>query len=436
MPLDVLLLLAVAMPPGSQPSAAGLDGRPEHRIDWIRDDFPAALADARRNRRPVFVDVWASWCHTCISMQNFVLVDDNLQSVRTSYTWLALDFDQPVNTAFFEKFPVNAVPTLFIIDGEGAVLRRRIGAGRLEEILEFLAPGRATDPLAQAEALLASGKHRAAYRAFARLLPRSAKTTDARRVRLWAGLIESLWGYDKAECARLGRRALDAIPPSGGSIEAFGILESCIAALPLRRRRALETAMQARLEAWANDPNLPVSTDDRSTLLGLLVDVSASRGDLKAKRTYLLRRRVVLEEAAAAATTAASRATYDDHRMEVYMQLKELPRAVRMLEASEAAQPEDFNHPWRLAKVYLAQQNIRQGLAAVERALEHGYGGRKIRLYSTKLDLLIADERWAEARATVAAARRELERWPRHQVRPSWRREFEERASKVASRPG
>src|SRR5688500_17030216 len=47
-------------------------------LSVIDDDIPAALAEARATGKLLFVEAWAAWCHTCISMKNYVLPDPSL----------------------------------------------------------------------------------------------------------------------------------------------------------------------------------------------------------------------------------------------------------------------------------------------------------------------------------------------------------------------
>ena len=50
-----------------------------------------AKARAAREHKPIFVDAWAPWCHTCLSMRSFVLSDPSLRPFYDRFVWLALD---------------------------------------------------------------------------------------------------------------------------------------------------------------------------------------------------------------------------------------------------------------------------------------------------------------------------------------------------------
>ena len=63
-----------AAPASPSPSCA--KAKPEGPLAWIADDYPAALACAKQRKVPIVVDLWAPWCHTCLSMQRFVSPGD------------------------------------------------------------------------------------------------------------------------------------------------------------------------------------------------------------------------------------------------------------------------------------------------------------------------------------------------------------------------
>ena len=51
----------------------GASGDPGSGIRFLSDDFPGALARARASGKPLFVDAWAPWCHSCVSMKSYVI---------------------------------------------------------------------------------------------------------------------------------------------------------------------------------------------------------------------------------------------------------------------------------------------------------------------------------------------------------------------------
>ena len=36
---------------------------------FIEDDFAKALKTAKKDKKLLFVDAWAPWCHTCVAMR-------------------------------------------------------------------------------------------------------------------------------------------------------------------------------------------------------------------------------------------------------------------------------------------------------------------------------------------------------------------------------
>src|SRR5205823_13303440 len=103
-------------------------------IEFVEDDYPKALALARQQQKPVLVDTWASWCHTCLSMKRFVFPDPGLRPVKDAVVWLAIDSENPKNNDFPDRFPLDAWPTFLIIEPRAErVVRRWIDAASVND---------------------------------------------------------------------------------------------------------------------------------------------------------------------------------------------------------------------------------------------------------------------------------------------------------------
>ena len=101
---------------------------PKHGVVFIENDFPGAVAKARAEGKPLFVDAWAPWCHTCRSMQAYVFPDPALAPMADRFVWLSLDTERESSAGFLEKYPVEAWPSLYVIDpANGEVALRWLG---------------------------------------------------------------------------------------------------------------------------------------------------------------------------------------------------------------------------------------------------------------------------------------------------------------------
>src|SRR5438067_5501079 len=85
-------------------------------LRFIEDDYAGAVTRARSEHKPIISDIWASWCHTCLSMQRYVFPDPGLRPVADQVVWLAIDSENPRNKEFVDKFPLDAWPTFLVIN--------------------------------------------------------------------------------------------------------------------------------------------------------------------------------------------------------------------------------------------------------------------------------------------------------------------------------
>lgn len=397
-------------------------GAPSASIRFIADDYPAAEKRALAEKKLIAVDVWATWCHSCLSMKNFVLTDPELGKLADTHVWLALDYDLEKNAGFLQSYPVDVFPTFLVVDPAAQrVVSRWAGSGSVEEMLRFFAEAgqRDTSPLQAGRRAMALRKYEEAQALFTAAL--ASERSPGLRTEILSAAIEAASRVDPERCLALGRDHLLEIETTAPGMDFVAMFAGCVAGVKdAEQKRALWSSIRDRLIAAQKAGLGRLSPDDRSTIYDTLTNAHRALGDAKAATGVVEAHLRELEAAAREAKTAEARATFDAYRLACYLDLKRYAEAEKMLTASEKALPSDFNPPWRLAVLYHAQGKSEAGLAAIERALTRGYGPRRARLHTTKIDLLLQKKDYAGALTAIQAARQDLARLDPALIRKAW----------------
>ncbi len=393
------------------------------RLPWVHNDWAAAEKAAAASGKLVAVDVWATWCHTCLSMKNFVLEEKPLEAVAGQHVWLSLDYDQEKNAEFFRIFPVSSFPTFLVVDPKAKqVVARWVGSGTAEEMAGFFkgAKRESEDALSRGGRALARGDHLAAREIFETALAK--KPLDrGEETKLLGGLIEALWKLDPKACVERGLSAVERSEDTAPGLDAVALVTDCVLNGPEEKKKEALLKIRARLEKTISSPAMgALAIDDQSATYSTLADVLDGLGEVAQGDAVTEKRLAVLEAAATKTSTPKDRATFDAHRVECYLRLKRYEVPEKMLLASEKDFPKDFNPPARLALIYRAKKDYAAAEKAVDRALALGYGPRKMRLHSTKIDILIDAGKLAEAKKAIAAARADIAKMDAALVKPSW----------------
>jgi tetratricopeptide (TPR) repeat protein len=411
--VGLLLSSSVRCVPARKSPAGG--GAPA--IAFIEDDYPRALAEARARKLPLFVDAWAPWCHTCLSLRAYVLPDPGLRRFGGRFVWLSIDTERDSNAPAVDKLDVHVLPTLFVIDpaneervvawpgsltaselagwlddAETAFRRRDLGGAAEQELLSghrASAAGRLDDAIAA---------YRAAIAASPPGWPKRSVAVDA--------LVTRLSDAQRlAECVTV---AAEEAPHLAAGTALADVLRSgmtCADALPADAREPGRRLDLARLgERVAADPSQPILADDRSDLYDYVVEAFRGSGQVDEAASVARAWVAFLETEARRAPTPRERTVFDAHRLLAYRAIGEPERAISMLEASERDFPDDYNPPARLATAYLDMKRYDEALAAVKRALVRAYGPRKLRIWSIEADILQAQSNIEGARSVLREA--------------------------------
>jgi tetratricopeptide (TPR) repeat protein len=404
--LTALAALAVLTAAPSHTSSAA----PPSGIVFLEDDYRGALAKAKAAGKPLFLDSWATWCHSCLSMRAFVFPDAGLRPARDAVVWLAVETEMEKNREVVDKFPTDTWPTFRIIDpNTEQVIGLWIGTSSVNEMRRFVLDttaawesarkGGKLSEAAQAEMRGHAAKekrdHATAAKEYRQALALTAKGDPVRPQRV--DLLLFALGHLKTpqaleECVKLATAELPHVPatPTGADVALIGAQCAHAAGDAPGAKPLLSTAL-ARIDSLAGDKKAALSADDRSDLYASLADLL---DDLKRhnEAVAVMRKRAsLLEAAAAAAPDVASAATFDAHRTDTYLYLGEAPKAEKLLAGREKEMPADYNPPARLAHVLLEEKRAPEAEAAVNRALAlMPQGPRKVGILGLKARILAA----------------------------------------------
>jgi tetratricopeptide (TPR) repeat protein len=353
-------------------------------LTFVEDDYPRAIADGKAAHRLVFVDAWATWCHTCLSMKAFTFRDAKVRALANDFTWASIDTEKPENAAWVAAHPMHGWPTLYVVDPETD-----------KTVLEWVNSATADELVA----LLGGAKMAAAKHAPMELPTRAAK--------LEMDLDALVRAKDSSGCAALGERELPNVAKGGGRAATLAL--RCAVDVPEASREPVLGDLIKRSRAIAADPEEPILADDRSDLYESIVDALKTEKRTDDARTVAMQWAAYLEGEASRAADPAARIVFDAHRLGAYLELGAPDKAIPMLEQSAKDFPNDYNPQARLARVYYELKRYEDALPAVRKALALVYGGRALRVLSLEADILEkkGDRAAAasELRAGVAKAR-------------------------------
>lgn len=381
-------------------------GATTHRelLPFIHDDYARAIAEAKRRNRFVFVDAWAPWCHSCLSMRAYVLSDPLLAPLANEFVWLAIDTEKDENAAFVAKFTNRVWPTLWVLDPtHEEIALRWEGTATAAELVTLLKTVRSESDRASVAAFLlanraaARGELAIAEQEYRAIVANEKSPERARAAEALIGLLASRAGWK--ECTDLALDTMNSLPP--GTSRAVVLVTGMTCAREASRSAELRRLVDAA-DVVARDPNPTTISDDRSALYEEISLSKKALGDADGARVTALAWAHFLEGEATRAPTKEARAVFDAHRVSAYLAADQPAKAIPILDATERDFPEDYNAPARLARVYLALKQDDDAWAAISRASARVYGPRVLRVHQLGADI-------AKARGDIVGERAMLQ---------------------------
>jgi thioredoxin-like negative regulator of GroEL len=106
------------------------------QISFEHGTLEEALAKAKQAKKPLFVDVYATWCGPCKQMAATAFIDPEVTSYYNSnFISLKLDGEKNDGPGVMQKYGISAYPTLLYFNAKGELVGKVVGGQQAKQLL-------------------------------------------------------------------------------------------------------------------------------------------------------------------------------------------------------------------------------------------------------------------------------------------------------------
>lgn len=137
-------------------------------VKFFTGSWKDVLAEAKRQNKPVFVDIYTTWCGPCKMMAKQAFPDPKVgEKFNANFISYQIDAEKGEGISIAKRYAVDAYPTSLYVAANGDLIHRVIGyggiKGMLDEADKAIAAANDPNPLSVLEKQYESGKRDADF---------------------------------------------------------------------------------------------------------------------------------------------------------------------------------------------------------------------------------------------------------------------------------
>jgi len=110
----------------------------EKGIQFVEANWEKAIAEAKKQKKMIFIDAYTSWCGPCRMLKQNTFTDKAAGDFfNKHFINIALDMEKGDGIAFAQKYQIAAYPTLLIMDADQKSVSMSEGYINPAQLIEF-----------------------------------------------------------------------------------------------------------------------------------------------------------------------------------------------------------------------------------------------------------------------------------------------------------